>query len=64
MTSVVRDQELPHFREDPVPGGSKREPLLAEAGTSMHNGGTSVVTYLRKTPKRCTQHMGDRTEEM
>lgn len=39
VTSVVRDQELPHFREDPVPGGSKREPLLAEAGTSMQSGG-------------------------
>lgn len=52
LGSVRSCWKLPPCPAEPIPGGSKMDPLLAEAGATRNGGGTSGITDLRgKTQK-------------
>jgi len=48
MSSVRRCQKLRLCPTEPVPDGSKTDPLLAKAKPISDGGRTSVITYLRR----------------
>lgn len=58
MTSVREHQDLPLCQTEPVPAGSKLDPLLAEAESISNVGSVSVITYLGKGKKCCTSATG------
>ena len=41
------------LQAEPVPAGSKTDPLLAKAEPISDAGSISVITYLRKGKKHC-----------
>jgi len=44
VDSVRRCQKLPPYPIEPAPGGSKKDPLLAEAEPIGDSGSASVIT--------------------
>ena len=48
LFSLRKVQKLSHVKYEPVPDGSKRDPLLARAEPMSDAGCTSVKTYLRR----------------
>jgi len=53
VASVRRRQKLPLCPTEPVPAGSKMEPLLAKLELISDGGSTSVKTYVRMGKKTC-----------
>jgi len=51
VSSVRSCEKLPPCLVEPVPAGSKTDPLLAKAKPISDGGSTSVITYLRKGRK-------------
>ena len=51
MVSVRSCKNIPPCLTEPVPAGSKTDPLLAKAQPINDGGSTSVITYLRKGKK-------------
>jgi len=48
VASVRRCHKLPPCQMEPVPDGSKTDPLLAKAKTISDSGSASGITYLRR----------------
>jgi len=48
VASVRRHQELPPCQTEPMPAGSKTDPLLAKAEPTSCGGSASVIMYLRR----------------
>ena len=53
MASISRGQRVSTHRTEPVPSGSKMDPLQDTAEPVTDAGGTSVMTYFKKGEKRC-----------
>ena len=51
VASVRNCEKLSSCMVEPVPAGSKTDPLLANAKPVSDGGSTSVITYLRKGTK-------------
>jgi len=61
VASVRSCQKLPSCPVEPVPDGSKTDPLLAKAKPVSEGGSTSVITYLRRG-KTCCETAAGREE--
>jgi len=55
MASVTSYQKLPPCLRDPMPAGSKMDSPLAEAKPTSDGGNASVITYLRRGRKNCSE---------
>jgi len=45
-------KELPLCPTEPMPSGSKTDPLLAKSESISNGGSTSVITYLQREKKK------------
>jgi len=55
-------ENLPPRLIKPMPAGSKMDLLLAKANPISDSGSTSVITYLRKGRKNCSETAVEREE--
>jgi len=62
VTSVRSCEKLPPCLIKPVPAGSKTDPPLAKAKPVSDGGSTSVIIYLRKGKKNCSETAVQREE--
>jgi len=63
VASVRSCEKLPPCLVEPVPAGSKTDPLLAKAKPICGSGSASVITYLRRGKKKTSSETVVRREE-
>lgn len=63
VASVRKDQELHPCWTQPVPASCVMDPPLDTAEPTSYAGGSSMITFLRKGKKYCTEALRGRSEK-